>query len=329
MAWQIIFFGVRRTMSNRLLFSCRLAAASMLALALAACANNLASQGAQDGSAQYPPASPDAAQNFLRKGHETRLARAIQDQTRATSPRDKAEATRKVAAQLDSLGRSDEALRQIDQALTLVEAGGKKDFVATKAAILFSMNDPAGAMRLLAPQIEQIRTLAAANAKQKEIYLSIFSQGFLTATFAQMQQEQWAGALNTLADAHSPLEGASFVAYKSLLYRYIMARANDPSLTNADLESSAKLYAVRDKTQYGALLRMWQGEDTSGDLRAILARKSGADRQEALSEVLFHTGAFERFVRNDPEAGRQTLARLNQLAPYGSVEWIYGRRILQ
>lgn len=315
-------------MSKCRLLPYRVVAACALALAISGCANQQVAQPDLKGNGQFPALASDAARNFLRIDHEKRLALALKERERAASQHDKARASRKVAAQLDSLDRSGEALSEIDRALEMGEAANK-DFVATKAAILFSMSDPQGALRLLDPQIERIRQLAAGDAKLNIVYLSLFSEGFITATFAQMQLEQWGEAVKTLADAHSALGGPSFYAYRSVVYRYIMARAKDQSLTNRILEDEAKSYAVRDKSHYGALLRMWQGEDTSAELRSIVARKSGIDRQETLSEVLFHIGAYEKFVRNDPEKGQKMLDGLNQLAPYGSIEWIYGSRVLQ
>lgn len=35
-----------------------------------------------------------------------------------------------------------------------------------------------------------------------------------------------------------------------------------------------------------------------------------------------------KFVKGDAAAGRAKLERLDRLAPYGSIEWIYGKRVL-
>ena len=206
---------------------------------------------------------------------------------------------------------------------------GDRDLIATKAGILFSLNDPQAALTLLAPQIENTRKRAAGQpAVQRAVVLGTYTEGFVTATFAHMQLEQWRDAIDTLADAQSPLEGPSFLAYRAVLYRYIMARAQNPSLADAALERDATYYAEHDSGHYGALLRMWRGDGTTLETTAILARMSGADQQEARGEVLFYEAAYSKFVKKSAVGASSSLAELNQLAPYGSIEWIYGKRIL-
>ncbi|AZU59175.1 hypothetical protein CFM90_23765 (plasmid) [Ralstonia solanacearum] len=159
--------------------------------------------------------------------------------------------------------------------------------------------------------------------------LSTFTEGFITATFAHIQLEQWRDAIATLADAEAMLEGPSFYAYRSLVYRYIMGRARDASLANARLEKSTAYYTQNDKSHYGALLRLWQGEDTSKEVAALIWRMSGQEQQEACGEALFYTAAYVKFVKGDAASARFMLDHLNRVAPYGSIEWIYGKRVLQ
>jgi len=87
-------------------------------------------------------------------------------------------------------------------------------------------------------------------------------------------------------------------------------------------------YAEHDSGHYGALLRMWRGDGTTLEMTAILGRMSGVDQQEARGEVLFYKGAYLKFVKGSTVGARSSLVELNQLAPYGSIEWIYGRRVL-
>lgn len=278
----------------------------------------------------YDVALKNAKDNFLKTDHEQSLDEAKKEEAAATSDWDKARAMKKEAAALDSLDRSQEALVVIDRALALVDPSKSKDLIATKAGILFNMNDPQAALKLLAPQIESTRKFADSKPpEQRASALSTYTEGFVTATFAHMQLEQWQDAINTLADAQSLLEGPSFYAYKSVVYRYIMARAQNPSLANAKLEQEATYYAAHDKSHYGALLRMWQGEDTAKEIATVIAGMSGADQQEALGESLFYRGVYAKFVKGNAAIGNGMLSELNSLAPYGSIEWIYGRRILQ
>ncbi|MDP9651629.1 hypothetical protein [Paraburkholderia caledonica] len=271
-----------------------------------------------------------AVDNPLRMKHEQALEAARKEEAAAKTASDKAFALKDEAAALDSLGRSDEALARIDEALRLAEPSRSKDLIATKAGIEFSMNAPQQALALLAPEIQRTREFAAHNPQLARAgALGTYTEGFVTATFANIQLEQWKAAISTLADAESELEGPSFYAYRALVYRYIMARAHDASLKNPQLEREATYYAANDKNQYGVLLRTWQGEDALNELSIINAGLSGDDRQEAEAEEQFYLGAYAKFVKGDTDAARGRLRILNQLAPYGSIEWIYGRRVLE
>jgi tetratricopeptide (TPR) repeat protein len=271
----------------------------------------------------------NAKKNFLEAEHERQLEDARQQEAAATSDEDKASAMKKEAAALDSLGRSKEALQIIDRAMGLAKAGNNRDLIATKAGILFALDDPQAALTVLAPEIDNMRKRAASqSAAERAMVLGTYTEGFVTATFAHIQLEQWRDAIDTLADAQSPLEGSSFLAYRAVLYRYIMTRAQNPSLANAALERDAAYYAEHDSGHYGALLRMWRGDGIRLEMTAILSRMSGVDQQEARGEVLFYEGAYLKFVKGNAVRASSSLAELNQLAPYGSIEWIYGRRML-
>lgn len=268
--------------------------------------------------------------NYLEVDHEKELSEAQLEEAAVTSNADKVSAMKKEAAALDSLGQSKEALATVDHALAMAGVSERRALIATKAGILFSLNDPQAALTLLAPEIESIRKQAASQSPvQRAAVLGTYTEGFVTATFAHMQLLQWREAVDTLADAQSPLEGQSLLAYRGLIYRYIMARAQNPSLADASLEHDAAYYAEHDSGHYGALLRMWRGEETVLEVVGILARMSGVDRQEARGEVLFYKGAYLKFVKGSAVGASSSLVELNQLAPYGSIEWIYGQRVLQ
>lgn len=267
--------------------------------------------------------------NLLKADHEQRLADAQRNAAAAASPADKANALQQEAAALDSLGRSSEALAAIDQAMQLAGPSVDTSMSVTRAKILFSLNKPQAALDALTPDIEKTRRFASGKPElERPVALSILSEGFVTATFAHAQLGHWKEAIGTLADAHSPLEGPSFYAYRGLVYRYLMARAHDPSLANARLERDATYYATHDKSHYSALLRMWQGDDTIRELSVDILRMAGTEAQEADSEVFFYRGAYMKFVKGDDAMGRAMLQQLDRLAPYGSIEWIYGKRVL-
>ncbi|WP_416053039.1 hypothetical protein [Cupriavidus basilensis] len=73
---------------------------------------------------------------------------------------------------------------------------------------------------------------------------------------------------------------------------------------------------------------MWQGEDTQKEAAALIGQMSGSERQEAFAEALFHGAAYAKFVKGDAVSARTMLDDLNRVAPYGSIEWIYGQRVL-
>ena len=275
-------------------------------------------------------ARTDKTPNPLELLHKKALEAAKQEEASAQTPAQKAEALNTEASALDSLGRSQEALTVIDQALTLAQPSLNNKLLATKAGILFALDRPQAALDVLAPQLEQARKRAQGQSdSQRAATLGEFNEAFIDATFAHLQLEQWREAISTLADSQAPAEGASFDAYKGLLYRYIMARAQDRSLADARLERLASEAADHDKGRYGALLRMWRGEDAAKEIAASVVAMTGADEEDAFAEALFYRAAYVKFVKGSPDGARALLGSLNRLAPYGSIEWVYGRRVLQ
>jgi len=276
-------------------------------------------------------ASPiNAAENYLKNQHESRLIEYQKEEITATTDFDKATALRGEAAELDSLNQPKEALSAINRALKMAQPNQSKDFLTIKAGVLFHLNKPQEALELLTPEIERARKLADANpVAQRPIVLGEFTESFITATFAHMQLEQWGNAISTLADAESPLEGQSFYAYKGLLYRYIMTRATNSDLSNSSLEKLADYYTKHDTGHYGALLRMWQGQNITTEISNIIGKMENSDQQDAYSEVLFYRAAYEKFVKGNSPVALVMLEQLNTLSPYGSIEWIYGNRVLK
>jgi tetratricopeptide (TPR) repeat protein len=272
----------------------------------------------------------NAAENYLKNQHESRLIEYQKEEITATNDFDKAVALRGEAAELDSLNQPKEALSAIDRALKIAQPNQSKDFLTIKAGILFNLNKPQEALELLTPEIEIARKLADTSPVTKRpIVLGEFTESFITATFAHMQLEQWGNAIGTLADAESPLEGPSFYAYKGLLYRYIMTRAGNSSLSNPSLEKLADYYTKYDTGHYGALLRMWQGKNITVEVSNIIEKMKNSEQQDASSEVLFYSAAYEKFVKGNSPVALEMLEQLNTLSPYGSIEWIYGNRVLK
>ncbi|CDG85115.1 hypothetical protein [Janthinobacterium agaricidamnosum] len=273
--------------------------------------------------------SAQAQTNFLKARHEQALSMAQGMAKNAQGNDDKAALLDIQASALDSLGQSAQALKLADQALGLASAEQKESSIVTKSAILFSLGRAREALLLLTPVLNGARQAAATvPAAERAATLAGYLPGFTVAVFASVELENWKDALAYLADAESPPEDPDFYPYRSLLYRYIMARANDVALANPALEKRAADDAQNKQSHYGALLRMWQGDDTAPEIARLLAEKSGDEQQDAFAESLFYTGAYARYVKHDSVSARRSLQKLNQLAPYGSVEWVHARRVL-
>ena len=73
---------------------------------------------------------------------------------------------------------------------------------------------------------------------------------------------------------------------------------------------------------------MWQGANNLPELARTVAAKSGAEQADAQAEALFYMGAYAKFSKHDAVAARNALDQLNQMAPYGSLEWVHSRRTL-
>lgn len=271
-----------------------------------------------------------AADNFLKTRHEQLLERARVAVKMAASAAERALALRRAAVELDALGMPDAALRMIDTALAEAGAPDIERLQATKARILFSLGRPEETLQLLEPQMEQLRRLAgrAGPVPQTAAAPDGPSQVFLTAIFAYMQMKSWRKAIAALADM-PPTADEGLAAYRSVIYCYIMARAGSRTLANAALEKDAAYYAAHDKSGYGFLLRLWKGSDISSEVGKFIGEIDNAEQQEMMGKILFYLGVYLRYARGNVEAGRSMLQSLGNVAPYGSIEWAYGKTVLR
>lgn len=267
------------------------------------------------------------ATNMLKMQHEYRLLKWMRAADATPVSREKSEMLGWQAAAMDSLGMSREALAVVDRAIGLADPSGTDSLLVTKAKILFSLDANQDALALLEPMMIRAREAASRGGKRSQT-LGDYTEVFTTAAFAYMSRERWADAVAALADAESPGDDA-FHAYKGLVYRYIRSRTDDKAAASSVLDGYARAHAQSDRGHYGALLRLWHGDGTVQDVVAAVDRLSGAGQQEALSEALFYVGAFRKFVQHDAAQGAASLHHLDQLAPYGSIEWIYGKRVLR
>jgi len=271
-----------------------------------------------------------ASANFLKARHEYLLAQARLSVNVAVTATERALALRRMAEELDALGRSLAALRTIDLALSVSGEAVAGRLHSTKARILFSLGHPEQALALLGP---------AANASPAETVVPLdrpleptpdshgLQQEPLTAVFSCMQLTRWREAIDALARMPAGALGV-LPAYRSVIYRYIMARANSSELIDAGLERDAAYYASSDRSGYGLVLRLWQGTDTSSEIGRFMDGVGDAKQQDMLGKILFYAGAYLRYAADNVEAGRSMLQSLNNLAPYGCIEWEYGKAVL-
>lgn len=270
-----------------------------------------------------------AQENFLQETHERQLKLAQILGKKELSDKSKADMLIMQAAALDSLDRSQEALPLVEQALRIATPEQHASFTVTKATIFFTQGRAADALALLAPLLESERqAAAAAKPDERAGRLAMHQSGFILAAFSSVELGDWKNALAYLADTEYTSDEPEFAEYRAVVYRYIMARANDASLANANLEKQAVHIEKNSKSHYGALLRMWQGADNLTELSRLIARKDAEEQQDAFAESLFYIGAYTKYVKRDPALALNSLQQLNRISPYGSLEWVHGKRVL-
>jgi len=275
-----------------------------------------------------PPSASRASTNFLKARHEYLLAQARLGVNVAMTGTERALALRRMAEELDALSMPVAALRIINLAMRESGAVAIGRLRRTKARVLFSLGHPEQALALLGSGADEYPPVASS---QPGWPLASFPgdllQALLTAVFSCMQLGRWRDAIAALANLSLHAAGAP-AAYRSVIYRYIMARAGSPRLADAGLEREAAYHARHDNTGYGLVLRLWAGADTSSEVGRFMKGVDDAGQQEMLGRILFYMGAYLRYVRGNAEAGRSMLQNLNNVAPYGCIEWEYGRTVL-
>ena len=270
-----------------------------------------------------------AQENFLKETHERQLKLAQILGKKELSDKSKADMLIMQAAALDSLDRSQEALPLVEQALRIATPEQQASFTVTKATIFFTQGRAADALALLAPLLDSERqAAAAAKPDERAGRLAVHQSGFILAAFSSVELGDWKNALGYLVDTEYTSDEPEFAEYRAVVYRYIMARANDAALANANLGKQAVDIEKNSKSHYGALLRMWQGADNLTELSRLIARKDAEEQQDAFAESLFYIGAYTKYVKRDPALALNSLQQLNRISPYGSLEWVHGKRVL-
>lgn len=267
---------------------------------------------------------PKQAINPLQGTNKLFLSLAERMEGLATNDAELARALKSKAASLDTLGQSQAALEAIDRALALTPEAEQQELLSTKASILFSLDRAPDALAILVPMLKLEHPAAPKQASASEDDLS---HEYIVAAFCYMRLERWSEAVRALSRIRPSGPGDDLAAYAALTYAYIKARASGP-VTDEWLDAQTEFSAAKHTGHYGALIRMWQGHFDSGELATSLKALKGTTQQDAFGEALFHRMAYVRYVERDPSAAMALFEGLNELAPYGNIEWVYAKQVL-
>lgn len=267
---------------------------------------------------------PKQAINPLQGTNKLFLSLAVRMEERATNDAELARALKSKAASLDTLGQSQAALEAIDRALALTPEVEQQELLSTKASILFSLDRAPDALAILAPMLKLEHPAAPKQAPAAEDDLS---HEYIVAAFCYMRLERWPDAVRALSLIQPSGPEDDLAAYAALTYAYIKARA-PRAVADEWLDAQIEFSAAKHTGHYGTLVRMWQGHFDSAELAASLKALNGTAQQDAFGEALFHRMAYVRYVERDPNAAKALFESLNELAPYGNMEWIYAKQVL-
>lgn len=267
---------------------------------------------------------PKQAINPLQGTNKLFLSLAERMEERATNDAELARALKSKAASLDTLGQSQAALETIDRALALTPEVEQQELLSTKASILFSLDRAPDALAILVPMLNLEHPAAPKQASAAEDDLS---HEYIVAAFCYMRLERWPDAVRALSRIQPSGPEDDLAAYAALTYAYIKARAHG-AVADEWLDAQMEFSAAKHTGHYGALIRMWQGHFDSAELAASLKALKGTAQQDAVGEALFHRMAYVSYVERDPSAAKALFDGLNELAPYGNMEWIYAKQVL-
>lgn len=267
---------------------------------------------------------PKQAINPLQGTNKLFLSLAERMEERATNDAELARALKSKAASLDTLGQSQAALDAIDRALALTPEVEQQELLSTKASILFSLDRAPDALAILVPMLKLEHPAAPKQASAAEDDLS---HEYIVAAFCYMRLERWPDAVRALSLIQPSGPEDDLAAYAALTYAYIKVRAHG-AVADEWLDAQMEFSAAKHTGHYGALIRMWQGHFDSAELAASLKALKGTAQQDAVGEALFHRMAYVSYVERDPSAAKALFDGLNELAPYGNMEWIYAKQVL-
>ena len=261
----------------------------------------------------------DVAQaNALREAHESMLALARQGQATGSAEARREARGHEVAA-LNSLGRSDEALKRLDEAEA--DLAPERRDAELRVKVLLPMGRCQEALPALQAHIARLdaaasRTMGSAYTPGGKLLMG--TEPLLALAFCHAASQQPDAAVAALARVLDPFD-ASVLHYSSAWYLALrrLGAAPHPLMERqlGELPANGGTHA------FG--LAVLQGRLTPAQALADMGRRrlAPAIAQDAQAELMFFAAA----AASAPQERAEWLQRLDALQPHGSSEWILAR----
>ncbi|RAS35416.1 hypothetical protein BX591_105135 [Paraburkholderia bryophila] len=252
------------------------------------------------------------------------LEQSRQQLKSATTTAAKAEAYSSISAFTDNLGEHAEALTAIDKAIAL--APDNIDYRQSKVTTLLSSNRADDALKEAAPLRRQAHAEAAAAAAPFTIYQK-YGEVSGTAAMAYIQQGRWSEAIDALTDRAKGAD-ADDRDYMATMYLYVRAKSAGAAPASPYFDDYIRRTAPTANATYrrGLLLYMQGKLPIDVVYSQVTSLGNPVQIQNGLAETWFVAAAYERYVKHDDAAAHAYVGRLNDLQPYGTMEWTMARR---
>jgi tetratricopeptide (TPR) repeat protein len=264
-------------------------------------------------------ASFAAAANPLKALQEGFLKDAQRAVASATTVAQQQPAVEAEVAALNSLGRSAEALQRLDA--WLAATPGAKANPELRAKVLLSLGRcdeelPALQARVLA--LDEAQRKLAADRFKPDSYLLGGSETLLAVAYCHLANRRWDEANLALARVLDPFD-PSLLQYTAAWYVGLRALGAKP---HPALELAAVSPFVRPSVHAISLSLAQRRMPPAQAFRDLGRLNLGrAAQQDGTAELTFFAGLLAR----SPEEQAQWLAALDELAPYGSAEWMLAK----
>ncbi|VVE28974.1 hypothetical protein PIN31115_03526 [Pandoraea iniqua] len=266
---------------------------------------------------------PFGDENPLRERAQATLDTVRQAMSVARTTQEKALAYGALSVALDYVGQRREALAAIDRALLLTPDDAR--LKQSKMSTLLGLGRVDEVIRFGKPFSEQIDRLASSTAAPVTAY-SDLAEAAQTLSRAYRAQGKWKASFDALA-AYAKGAEVSEQDYAATTYLYLRAKAGSKAPANAELDAYIRSNTQQIPSSYRrGLLLYVQGKVPIEQVywQAVLSGDA-AFIQNALAETWFIAAAYQRYVKHDETAAQDYLRRLNDLQPYGTLEWDYAK----